>query len=160
MQILSQPFQWYSKWVTNSWLKSVWEKVDLFNFEVEIKELPLKMPRERNSWLMLVLEKEGYSENKLIRLNWVRCHQQVLFYLNIFDAGGRLIDRRYLTKQTSEESWSRLIFPREKLPAHNFRLWKEALGCIAPRGNPQYCFSNRINTRLGQNTRLMLKTMR
>jgi hypothetical protein len=80
--------------------------------------------------------------------------------LNIFDAGGRLIDRRYLTKQTSEESWSRLIFPREKLPAHNFRLWKEALGCIAPRGNPQYCFSNRINTRLGQNTRLMLKTMR
>jgi hypothetical protein len=71
MQILSQPFQWYSKWVTNSWLKSVWEKVDLFNFEVEIKELPLKMPQEHNSWLMLALEKEGYSENKLIRLNWV-----------------------------------------------------------------------------------------
>jgi hypothetical protein len=43
-QILSQPFQRYSKWVTNSWLKSVWEKVDLFNFKVEIKELPLKMP--------------------------------------------------------------------------------------------------------------------
>ncbi len=27
---------------------------DLFNFEVEIKELPLKMPQEHNSWLMLV----------------------------------------------------------------------------------------------------------
>jgi hypothetical protein len=44
MQILSQPFQRYSKWVTNSWLKLVWEKVDLFNLKVEIKELPLKMP--------------------------------------------------------------------------------------------------------------------
>jgi hypothetical protein len=43
MQILSQPFQRYSKWVTNSWLKSLWEKVDLFNFKVEIKEIPLKM---------------------------------------------------------------------------------------------------------------------
>jgi len=43
-QILSQHFQQYSKWVTNSWLKLVWEKVDLFNLKVEIKELPLKMP--------------------------------------------------------------------------------------------------------------------
>jgi hypothetical protein len=43
-QILSQPFQRYSKWGTNNWLKSVWEKVDLFNFKVEIKELFLKMP--------------------------------------------------------------------------------------------------------------------
>jgi hypothetical protein len=42
MQILSEPFQQYSKWVTSSWLKSVWEKGDLFNFKVEIKKLPLK----------------------------------------------------------------------------------------------------------------------
>jgi hypothetical protein len=94
---------------------------------------------------MLVLESEGYSENKLIRLNWVQCHQQVLFYSEIFDARGRLIDRRYLTKRTLEESWSRLIFPREKLPARDFHLWTEALGCTAPRGIPQYCLGNRIN---------------
>ncbi len=128
MQILSQLFQWYSKWVTNSWLKSLWEKMDLFNLKVEIKELPLKMPRERNNWLMLVLEREGYSDNKLIRLvNWVQCHQQVLFYLDIFDMRGRLIDRRYLTRRTLEESWSRLIFPRKNcLPAISTwgqRLW-------------------------------------
>jgi hypothetical protein len=41
-QILSQPLLWYSKRVTNSWPKLVWEKVDLFNLKVEIKELPLK----------------------------------------------------------------------------------------------------------------------
>ncbi len=103
------------------------------------------MPREHDSWLMLVLEREGYSENKLIRLNWVQCHQQVHFYLDIFDTRGRSIGRRYLTKQTSEESWSRLIFPREKPPALDFRLGKEAVGSIAPRGIPQYRLGNRIN---------------
>jgi hypothetical protein len=92
-QILSQPFQLYSKQATNSWLKSVWEKVDLFNFKVEIKELPLKMPCEHNCWHMVVLEREVYSENELIRLNQVQCHQQVLFYLSdIFDTRGRSID--------------------------------------------------------------------
>jgi hypothetical protein len=87
-QILSHSFQWYSKWVTNSWLKLVWEKVDLFNFKVEIKELPFKMPQEHNSWLMLVLEREGYSKNKLNRLNRVQCHQQVPFTQTYSTQGG------------------------------------------------------------------------
>jgi hypothetical protein len=26
----------YGKWVTNTWLKSIWEKVDKFNVTVEI----------------------------------------------------------------------------------------------------------------------------
>ncbi len=54
MQILSQLFQQYSKWVTHSWLKSVWEKVGLFNLKVKIRELPLKIPRECNSWFVCV----------------------------------------------------------------------------------------------------------
>jgi hypothetical protein len=119
--------------------------VDLFNLKIEIKELPLKMPPERNSWLILVLEREGYFENKLIRLNRVRCHQQVLFYLDIFDTRERSINRRYLTKQTSEESWSRLIFPRKNPAARHFPMWKEALGSIPPTGVPQYRLGNRIN---------------
>jgi hypothetical protein len=30
-QILSQSIQQYSKWVTHSWLRLVWEMVDMFN---------------------------------------------------------------------------------------------------------------------------------
>jgi hypothetical protein len=56
MQILAQPFQCYSKWVSQSWLKSVWEKVSMFNLRVEVQELPLKMPRKRNNWIMLIFE--------------------------------------------------------------------------------------------------------
>jgi hypothetical protein len=101
-QILSQSFQQYSKSVTHSLLRLVWEKVDMFNILVKIRELslPLKFPREHDGWLMIsMLENVGYLVDELICLNWVQCHQQVLFYLDIFDAGGRMLDRGYLTKR-------------------------------------------------------------
>ena len=78
-QILVQPFQRYSKWVSHCWLKSVWEKIHIFNLTVEIRALPLPFPRENDDWLMLVFEREGYTDDKLIRLNRVRCHQHVVF---------------------------------------------------------------------------------
>jgi hypothetical protein len=98
-QILAQPYQTYSKWVTHCWLKSVWEKVDLFNLTISIKTLPLRPPRENDEWMMRVLQSEGYTEDEMIRLNRVRCYQQVLFYSDIFDSRGRSLDRRYRTKR-------------------------------------------------------------
>jgi hypothetical protein len=29
-QIISEPYPCFSKWITHSWLKSVWEKINLF----------------------------------------------------------------------------------------------------------------------------------
>ncbi len=49
-QILAQPYQIFSKWVTHCCLKSVWEKVDLFNLTVTIKSLPLRPPQENDEW--------------------------------------------------------------------------------------------------------------
>jgi hypothetical protein len=98
-QILSQSFQQCSKWVTHSWLRLVREKVDIFNIPVEIRELTLKFPWEHDGWLMIMLKNVGYLVDKLICLNQVYCHQQVLLYLDIFDAGGRMLGRRYLTKR-------------------------------------------------------------
>jgi hypothetical protein len=43
-QNLSQPFLKFSKWVTHCWLWLVWEKVDLFQVHVEVRELPLVFP--------------------------------------------------------------------------------------------------------------------
>jgi hypothetical protein len=54
-QLLTLPFRQYSKWVMHSWLRLVWEKVDKFNIHVEIKDLPLNSPWERDGWLMLML---------------------------------------------------------------------------------------------------------
>ena len=36
LQILSESFPKYGQWVTHSWLRSVWEKIDMFRFRVEI----------------------------------------------------------------------------------------------------------------------------
>jgi hypothetical protein len=43
-QILAAPFKKYGKWVTECWLKSLWEKLDMFSLWVEILKLPLAIP--------------------------------------------------------------------------------------------------------------------
>ncbi len=91
-QLLSEPFSRYGKCVTHCWLKSLWEKVERFGFRVEIAPLPLLHPWENNCWLMLALEDHGFSEDELICLNQFRCHQQVLFLSDVFDASGRALD--------------------------------------------------------------------
>ena len=45
-QLLSKPFSCYGKWVTHCWLRSLWEKVDMFSFRVELGPLPLQPPQE------------------------------------------------------------------------------------------------------------------
>jgi hypothetical protein len=68
-QLLSEPFSRYGKWITHCWLKSLWEKLDMFGFRVEISPLPLLQPRENDRWLMKVFEDHGFSGDDLIRLN-------------------------------------------------------------------------------------------
>jgi hypothetical protein len=98
-QILAQAYQPYSIWVTHCWLKSVWEKIDLFNLTVKIKPLPLRFPWTNDNWLMLIFVKTGYSNGDLVRLNRVCCHQQVLFYSDI----ERQDDRQKIQDQTRAE---------------------------------------------------------
>jgi hypothetical protein len=115
----------------------VWEKVSLINLTVEIRDLPLRFPCTNDEWLMLVLKETGYLREELVRLNRVRCHQQAIFYSDIFDSRGRSLDRRYRTRRPEGETWSSLIFPVERPPARDFQLWRLALEDIAPRGVPR-----------------------
>jgi hypothetical protein len=43
-QVLSEPYSQHGRWVTHSWLWSLWEKVDMFEFCVEVCRIPLKPP--------------------------------------------------------------------------------------------------------------------
>ena len=98
LQPLATPFNRCKDWVTHCWLKSVWEKVDRFSIRVEIMELPLKFPREKDNWLMVAFENAGYDGKALVCLNRVRCHQQAIFISDVIDASGRAIDGKYLTR--------------------------------------------------------------
>ena len=74
--------------MTRSWLKTVWEKCHAFKFEVILNNIPLKMSREGDDWLMRRFMQLGYRGKELERLNKVRVHQQVLFLYDIMCAGG------------------------------------------------------------------------
>jgi hypothetical protein len=110
----------------------------MFNFWVEISAIPLQLPREQDRWIMLALVDQGFSEEELICLNWVRCHQHVLFVLDVFDASGRAMDRRYLTWRPTAEVWSTLLFPRESPPHRDFHLWQRALHLLTPWGRAKH----------------------
>jgi hypothetical protein len=135
-QLLSEPYSLYGKRVTHSWLRSVWEKVAMFGFKVELRALPLQLPREGDSWIMRAFDALGFTEEELLRLNRVRCNQHVLFTSDVFDASGRSVDRKYLARRPSGESWSTLIFPQERPPRRDFTLWQQAVLFLAPRGRP------------------------
>ena len=116
-QSLQESFSNFGRWVTDTWLKSVWEKVSKFNITVEIPPLPINPPQEGNQWFMKAVVAAGvYDAKELIWINRFRCHQQVLFLSNILDAGGQAIDKRYLEQRNQTANWSTLIFPIKQPP--------------------------------------------
>jgi hypothetical protein len=73
----------YGAWVTLSWLKRVWEKIDHYEFIPTVNNLLSSYPCEGNDWLMSRFITMGYTTAKLLILNRVQKHQQVLFLLDI-----------------------------------------------------------------------------
>jgi hypothetical protein len=132
---LQESFSNYGRWVADTWLKSVWEKVSKFNITIKIAPLPINPPREGDQWFMKAVVAAGvYEARELIRINRFRCHQQVLFLSDILDAGGRAIDKPYLERRIPTANWSTLIFPLEQPPRRDLSLWQQALYSLAPRG--------------------------
>ena len=56
-------------WVTRGWLKLLCEKVDIFDITAVFNNVPLKMPRDGDEWLMLEFLHIGYGKQDLLRLN-------------------------------------------------------------------------------------------
>jgi hypothetical protein len=112
-----ESFESYGKWVTNTWIKSVWEKASKFNITIEIAPLPISPPRAGDKWFMQAVEELGVMDPKeLAVINRACCHQQVLFLSDVLDAGGKSVDKKYLNFRQDHEVWSTAIFPLEKPP--------------------------------------------
>jgi hypothetical protein len=60
---------------------------------------------------MPMLVRLGYTATELLQLNRVRVHQEVLFLLDVMDARGTVINKRYEIMRTTGEKWSRFSFP-------------------------------------------------
>ncbi len=137
-QPLQASYTDYGKWVTNTWLKSVWEKVYKFNITVEIALLPIKPPCKGDEWFMQAVMESGLTNaEELIQIDCYCCHQQVLFVSDVLDTSGKAINKQYLERWKDHINWSVLIFPIENPPRRNLKLWQQVLYSLAPRGRVQ-----------------------
>jgi hypothetical protein len=137
-QPLCKSFLKYGKWVTHSWLQSLWEKVDKFDITVKIAPIPIDPPRAGDRRFMQAVIEDGFTRlGELEIINRFQCHQQVVHVSDILNAGGRCLDKKYLTCRQDDKLWSTLIFPIKKPPQGHLRLWREALLAISSQGRLQ-----------------------
>ena len=74
----------------------MWEKASRVWVKIEIANLLVHPPRERDTWLMQEFIKLNYSSKDLLQINRVQIHQEVLFLSDVMDASSRALDRKYL----------------------------------------------------------------
>jgi hypothetical protein len=127
MQPFNLDYSHYEGPVTKSWLKSIWEKVQAIHLRIEFGSMDLILPQEGDAWLMEKLFCMQFDKDELARLNREHLHQQVLFLLDILDARGMAIDRKYLQRCPQSERWSTITFPLEDPPVRDFKLWEHAI---------------------------------
>jgi hypothetical protein len=66
--ISEQPFQEsylrYHKWITQTWLKTIWEKADKFNVEITLAPLDIRPPRSGDKWFMRAIIDAGFTDEE------------------------------------------------------------------------------------------------
>jgi hypothetical protein len=124
LQPLQESFSTYGKLITNTWIRSVWEKASKFEITIEIAPLPIRPPREGDKWFMQAVRENGVTDpGEWAVINRFQCHQQILFLLDVLDAGGKCVDRKYLDLQKDHKVWSAINFPLENPPRKHIALW-------------------------------------
>ena len=101
---------------------------------MEVYNIQLLQPRKRYKWMMTELKSKGHSTEVLRRLNRVRVHQQVLFLSDVLGASVKSLHRKYLKQIGVGGHWSTFLFPKEKPPRKDFRLWKQEIAQLIPAG--------------------------
>ena len=116
---LNYDYDVWGKLATDSWVKSLWERVCRFKIKLDIEYKKLPPPREFDECIMERLVREGVQGKQLTSLNRVRKHQEALFLSDIVTANGQRIDPIYLSSW--HESYERHLrargdhyFPLEK----------------------------------------------
>ena len=74
---------------------------------------------------------ERYADD-MRRINRVCIHMQVLLFLVILIASGKILDGKYLIQPKIDEKWSKFNFPKEHPPNKYFNLWKAAIRKVFP----------------------------
>ena len=89
-------FKIWGDLATESWVKSLWERIWHFDLSLEVDYKPLDMPRERDECIMERLVKDGVRGKRLVGINRARKAQEALFLSDIATANGRRIENTHV----------------------------------------------------------------
>ena len=95
----------------------------MFRIIVEVCNILLLQPINRDKWMMMEMKRKEHSTEDLRLLNRVRVHQQVLFLSDVLGASGKSLDRNYMKQRGVGEKWSTFRFPKENPMRKDFQLW-------------------------------------
>jgi hypothetical protein len=129
-QPLQSSYQQFSFLATHTWMKMLWEKLDMFNITIQTAQSSLKFPRRGDKFLVFI--EQGHSREALLRLNQVRVHLQLIFLSDILSALGLMTNPTVLRRQAVGKSHSSMRWPKEEPTDSNFSLWREAVEDICP----------------------------
>ena len=134
MGISSQPLQEsykrYGPWITDGWFKSLWEKLYRFGITVEVCNIPLLQPRKRDKWMMMELKRKGHSTEDLRRLNRIRVHQQVLFFVRCFGSVSKILGQEIFEAKRRGRAMVYLLVPKRKAPTQGLSVMAAGNGRV------------------------------
>ncbi len=70
------------------WAKSFWEQLRFYQFSIHMKYTTLHLPRRNDALIVTMLQRAGYTGDKLIALNRCRIANKMLFLSDITTACG------------------------------------------------------------------------
>jgi hypothetical protein len=75
LQPLQESYALYSKWITITLLKSIWEQVDIIQVTIENAPLPINPPQDREKWFVqATIEADVTNPNEQSILNHFLYH--------------------------------------------------------------------------------------
>ncbi len=120
---------------TECWMKSFWERLHYYRFEICLIYPSLAMPCRRDHMLVEMFLDAGYKGLQLQGLNRCRLALRLLFLSDITTACGHFLDVTFLTEpHCSQNHRSTFIFPSEKPSRSKWKPWLEFWTAVAEPG--------------------------
>jgi hypothetical protein len=114
--------------VTPTWITDTWRYMWIEGIRLDESTPHLQLLRQNDAFIMEIFSSQGYSAEKLARLNRCRCHLQAVSLADISDGKGRMICSSAWKGQRDPSRPARYVWPLQPSPPRRFwEEWQEAL---------------------------------
>ena len=135
------PFEIWGELATDSWVKSLWERIDSYDIALELDYTPIQPPRQHDKSIMVELvNTHKWRGAKLQRANRARQRNEALFLSDLANASGTGLEPHLLDDWTEslEATWgkhrSSLTFSPTDPNDEDWRTWRGALRLFTTGG--------------------------